>query len=270
MAELVKPWNDGGSLSVAYEGDGDGSAVFSSDVAEGLDREMIVVFRDGGRTVAVERKVLQVGMREMFVPNDGEFVPIEGGSFNVLKGEKPYTEIEYIESTGTQWIDTGYAINTSTDSVEFVFQNIGSTIYKWFMGEHDNGARFGLGTGDGTAKRNVAYGATTYKVSDAQIFNSAHTFIANENGVFLDGSKVTNFASFSSTSSIYLFNLNLNNTNYCGAAKVWSYKHYRDGSLIRDLIPVLDKDNIACMYDKVSGQFFYNKGTGNFIAGNKI
>jgi hypothetical protein len=85
MAELVKPWNDGGSLSVAYEGDGDGSAVFSSDVAEGLDREMIVVFRDGGRTVAVERKVLQVGMREMFVPNDGDFVPSEGGSFNVLK-----------------------------------------------------------------------------------------------------------------------------------------------------------------------------------------
>jgi hypothetical protein len=46
---------------------------------------MIVVFRDGGRTVAVERKVLQVGMREMFVPNDGDFVPSEGGSFNVLK-----------------------------------------------------------------------------------------------------------------------------------------------------------------------------------------
>jgi hypothetical protein len=87
MAELVKPWNDGGSLSVAYEGDGDGSAVFSSDVAEGLDREMIVVFRDGGRTVAVERKVLQVGMREMFVPSDGEFILADGGTYNVLKNE---------------------------------------------------------------------------------------------------------------------------------------------------------------------------------------
>lgn len=87
MAELVKPWNDGGSLSVAYEGDGDGSAVFSSDVAEGLDREMIVVFRDGGRTVAVERKVLQVGMREMFVPNDGDFILADGGTYNVLKNE---------------------------------------------------------------------------------------------------------------------------------------------------------------------------------------
>ena len=87
MAELVKPWNDGGSLSVAYEGSGDGSAVFSSDVAEGLDREMIVVFRDGGRTVAVERKVLQVGMREMFVPSDGDFILADGGTYNVLKNE---------------------------------------------------------------------------------------------------------------------------------------------------------------------------------------
>ena len=85
MAELIKPWNDGGSLSVAYKGDGDGSAVFSSDVAEGLDREMLVVFRDGGKTVAVEKKVTQVGMREMFVPSDGEFILADGGTFNVLK-----------------------------------------------------------------------------------------------------------------------------------------------------------------------------------------
>lgn len=85
MAELVKPWNDGGSLSVAYEGDGDGSAVFSSDVAEGLDREMIVVFRDGGRTVAVERKVLQVGMREVFTGYDERFITADGGTFNSIK-----------------------------------------------------------------------------------------------------------------------------------------------------------------------------------------
>lgn len=87
MAELIKPWNDGGNLSVTYEGSGDGSAIFSSDVAEGLDREMIVVFRDGGRTIAVERKVLQVGMREMFVPSDGEFILADSGTYNVLKNE---------------------------------------------------------------------------------------------------------------------------------------------------------------------------------------
>ena len=87
MAELVKPWNDGGSLSVTYNGDGDGSAVFSSDIAEGLDREMLVIFRDGGKTVAIERKVLQVGKREMFVPSDNEFLLADGGTFNVLRNE---------------------------------------------------------------------------------------------------------------------------------------------------------------------------------------
>ena len=35
MASIIKPWDDGGSLSVIYNGDGDGSAFFSSDVAEG-------------------------------------------------------------------------------------------------------------------------------------------------------------------------------------------------------------------------------------------
>lgn len=192
------------------------------------------------------------------------------GSGAFLHGKilNEYTPVEYIESTGAQWIDTGYSINTATDTVEFVFQNVGTTIYKWIMGEHDDRARFGVGSGDGIGKRNVAYGATTYKVADAQIFNSQHIFISNESGVFLDGTKIANFASFASTSSIYLFNLNLNSVNYCGSAKVWSYKHYRNGILIRDFIPVLDKDDVACMYDKVSGEFFYNKGDGEFIAGN--
>ena len=85
--ELKKTWNDGGSLTATYEGSGDGSAVFSSDIAEGLDREMIVVFRDGGKTVAVERKVLQVGMREIFRGSDEDFIPADGGTFNSIKDE---------------------------------------------------------------------------------------------------------------------------------------------------------------------------------------
>lgn len=85
MAELVKPWNDGGNLSVTYDGDGDGSAIFSSDVAEGLDREIIVVFRNGGRTVAVERTVKQVGKREVFTGYDERFITADGGTFNSIK-----------------------------------------------------------------------------------------------------------------------------------------------------------------------------------------
>lgn len=83
MAELVKQWNDGGSLSVTYEGSGDGSAVFSSDVNEGIDREMTVTFKGAGQEI--ERTVKQEGKRLRFRCKDGLFLLKDGGTFNVLK-----------------------------------------------------------------------------------------------------------------------------------------------------------------------------------------
>ena len=82
MAKLVKPWNDGGSLSATYNGSGDGEAIFTSDVNEGIDREMSVIFVDTARSVMTERVVMQIGRREIF--ND-DFVLSDGGTFNVLK-----------------------------------------------------------------------------------------------------------------------------------------------------------------------------------------
>ena len=82
MAKLVKPWNDGGSLSATYDGSGDGKAIFTSDVNEGIDREMSVIFADTARSVMTERMVIQIGRREIF--ND-DFVLSDGGTFNVLK-----------------------------------------------------------------------------------------------------------------------------------------------------------------------------------------
>lgn len=179
-----------------------------------------------------------------------------------------YQEVAYLEGTGTQYIDTGVTINTSTDEVEFVFQNTESVIYKWFFGEHDNNARFGLGSGDGVNKRNVAYGSNTYKVTDAQLYNSQHSFSANANGIYLDDSKIAGFVSFASSSTLYLFNLNLNSGNYAAAAKVWSYRHTRNGVSIRDLVPCYRKsDSKPGMFDLVTNEFFTNAGTGEFLYG---
>lgn len=83
MAKIVKQWVDGGALTITYEGSGNGIAVFSSDVNEGIDREMSVSFVGGG--MSVERKVKQIGLREEFIASDEEFILADGGTFNVLK-----------------------------------------------------------------------------------------------------------------------------------------------------------------------------------------
>ena len=87
MAELVKQWNDGGSLTATYEGSGDGSAVFSSDVNEGIDREMSVTFKGAG--LSIERSVKQEGLREEIRTADGLIFKASDGYFGVLKSNVP-------------------------------------------------------------------------------------------------------------------------------------------------------------------------------------
>ena len=200
--------------------------------------------------------------------------PVYTSKLRLIKDAKElpdgYKRVDYLESVGGQLIDTGYNINTATDEVICNFQLTSTTLYQWLMGEHDNNARFGIGVGDGTNKRNIAYGATTYKVNDTQVYNNRHVFIANSNGVYLDGVQVHGFESFTSTSTVYLFNLNISGGGNSAAGKIWSYKHKRNGILIRDFVPCLDKNNVPCMVDLVSGGTYYNQGTGSFSYGHTI
>lgn len=85
MAELVKQWATGaGNLSVTYNGDGDGTAVFASDTNEGIDRVMDVAFKAGD--VVEQRIVTQEGLRQPFgLSGGGVFRIAGGGRFGVLK-----------------------------------------------------------------------------------------------------------------------------------------------------------------------------------------
>ena len=37
-----------------------------------------------------------------------------------------------------------------------------------------------------------------------------------------------------------------------------------------NLKPVIDERNVPCFYDSITGQYYYNKGTGDFIPGPVI
>lgn len=85
MAELKKQWNDGELLTVAYDGDRDGSATFTSEENESIDRETSVSFVDKSRSVIVERTVRQIGLREVLNASDGLLMTSDGQTLNVLK-----------------------------------------------------------------------------------------------------------------------------------------------------------------------------------------
>lgn len=83
-------WNEGeGYITATYEGSGSGSASISSDVNEGIDREQSIVVEttEGNNPKSESVSIKQYGMREVFSPNDGDFVLADGGTLNVLKNE---------------------------------------------------------------------------------------------------------------------------------------------------------------------------------------
>lgn len=87
MEKKIK-WNEGdGAITAIYEGSGNGSVAISSDINEGIDRSQDITIEttEGSNPKSVDVNISQAGMREVFVPNDGEFILADGGTFNVLK-----------------------------------------------------------------------------------------------------------------------------------------------------------------------------------------
>lgn len=255
MGELVKKWNDGGSLSVTYDGDGDGTAVFSSDVNEGLDREMSVLFKVKG--IEVERNVFQEGLRENF--ND-DFVLSDGGTFNVLKEMKPYTRLDYIETTGTQWIDSGISAPLTADvRLQGVDGSSTTHVAVSMGGKFSGGSWFGYAqvwTVGGGGNFDIAYNETI----DARCsFTSSGVSVSAGDVVKTRSGSVSGSLCIGSSSSLYP-----------ASCRIFGARIYNDKEvLVMDLIPVLDKSDVPCMYDLISEQFLYNQGKNNFIAGNK-
>lgn len=85
MINKRKRWNEGGSLYISYEGDKDGSATFSSDAYDGIDRIQIVTFKSTDGVISTTRAVKQEGTRQRFVFSDGKVFNVAEGRFGVLK-----------------------------------------------------------------------------------------------------------------------------------------------------------------------------------------
>ena len=188
----------------------------------------------------------------------------------------PYdAEIEYLEATGTQYIDTGIKPTTNFKS-EIKGQYLqNNDNFDTLLGCYD-GTNFGVAVGlqstSGGNKLYVQLGRTYNALNNASTL-TLHTFTSQLSNsiqsIDIDGT--TNTASYSGNlpdMTFYLFARNRTTTagSYSNA-KIYYCKIWNGGNLVRDFIPVR-VGQVGYMYDKVSGQLFGNLGTNNFILGD--
>ena len=183
---------------------------------------------------------------------------------------KPYSrELEYIQSTGTQYIDVGFKPNQNTRivlDIDITAQSNQSAMF---------GSRNGSASGAfclWTYNNNNGYQddfASSQRYPVGGTSSGRHTIDKNKNVLTVDGSVVntSSSATFTCSYNVYLFSINSGGspmTSYPCSAKLYSCKIYENGTLVRDFIPVLNKNNTPCLYDKVTGNFYYNSGSGTF------
>lgn len=179
----------------------------------------------------------------------------------------PYdAEVEYIESTGTQWIDTGVAEgNPSKVAVEIDCDR------NPFCGfSHQNKT---VGTWVGLGYNSAWWGnfSNRFQYTDS----GARQLLKwdGSKGFSQDGILKKTFTSTVGTDSIsnttwgllcvYNFDVNARGVR---AGKIYGARIWVNGAIVRDLVPVR-VGTAGALYDRVSGTLFYSATSTPLVAG---
>ncbi len=183
-----------------------------------------------------------------------------------------YTRLEYIESSGTQYINTGFRPSQNTKMcLDVAFLSVvGNNIAGVRNSSSDTINRFGIisfssATKIGAFFRDSSIQAISYNTS-------RHSYELSKSGLIVDG---TSYGSSNNGTFVCTYPITLGAWNNgeggisCNNSKIYGCKIYDNGTLVRDYTPALRSDGIAGLYDSVNDTFTASSGSGNFIAGGK-
>ena len=190
-----------------------------------------------------------------------------------------YTKLEYIESTGTQYINTKIK-NNQVYGYEIEFQSMGivksngSYFLDGIFGSNGTGKDtklwFSFPDKD-TARNSISIIGKAYSSNNMSYeeYYKKHKIIVLNYEIFYDNFKINEYDSNlkgSGTSNIFVFAVNdYGNPFYYSKTRIFSLKLYDNANnVIINYVPALDEKDKPCMYDTVSGVTFYNQGTGEF------
>ena len=180
----------------------------------------------------------------------------------------PYdAEVEYLESTGTQWINSGI-IATENTRVKATLMTLSTDNKNWFGGEVlpvNNGFVFNSYSVD---KLEYCFGSGGWVVVIVpNIVGRIFTVDFGKDGLVIDGNTVSipSYKTFYKQSApIVIFGRVGGSAHIKG--RLYVLQIYQSGVLVRDFISVRVGD-VGYLYDRVSCELFGNQGTGAFIIG---
>ena len=190
-----------------------------------------------------------------------------------------YKRLEYIQSTGTQYINTNLSMTSGFRAeIDIKFTSLASSKLSCIIGAHNDSSPYGrnflaaqtslfqIGMGDGYYNCGSPTTGEKYHIDFSNVYGNAYCKI---NGIGQTLSEAATGTNSYSVNTLYLlavhggeywFQKVSGNTYYC---KIYS----TEGTLVRDYIPCQTTFGEIGLWDDVNGVFYGNAGTGTFTAG---
>lgn len=199
---------------------------------------------------------------------------IKNWIYNQEQKEQPliptvYQQVDYIESSGTQYIDTGYKSNSNTKyDIKAMNPTVGFITGCQASNNRSN-IYFSVNN-----KFSAGYGTQIYNSTQVPASNIVYNLVLDKNLFYINNVLEKTFTpeTFDNTVNAFIF---ARNADY-GIdghinAKLYSCKIYDNDTLVRDFIPCYRKsDNVVGLYDLVNNVFYTNAGTGVFSYGGEV
>lgn len=178
----------------------------------------------------------------------------------------PYArKLQYIASTGTQYINTGIKPDfPGGDKIEIHSDNpsggstFGSRQYTTTYVNsiyQINSYIVMYANGPGSSMQwNDHVGDHVLRIDDSNIVDNGTILTATPYRVTI-------------ALDIFLFTFNEGgqpHSSYASGMKLYEWAFWRNGTLAQHLVPVLDKSGVPCLYDTVTRTLKYNAGSGTF------
>lgn len=205
---------------------------------------------------------------EKFYGNAGTGVFLAGPPRATLP--EGYTQLEYIQSSGTQYIDTGFRPNQAS-RVDMVAQMPAILKYPAFFGTRAGSkALFWLYANDAET---AIYGYGSAKPRATCTMTDLLAIKADANMLYVNGDVLITAATstFETDFPLYLFAVNNSGQyQYPAGMKLYQCKISDQKGAARFFIPCKNDAGAVGLYDVVGREFYGNAGTGNFEAGPTV
>lgn len=271
QSKSIEITENGTQIIIADDGyDALSNVEIVTNAVEDLDEEL---------TIQNEELTEQKTSLELILSKIGNKA-IPGGSSEV---PSEYKRLLYIESTGTQYIETGVIPNTYLGfEIDYLSKNTlenPGTLFGYRYMPYSHGYHLTLWTSNPTTKKgHFLFGTSSEGAVESIRYNAGITPNKREKIIFHnktlsrpDGTSqtFTTNTQINTSGTIVLFALRQNTIlAEHSHTQLYDLKFTYSGNPFKHFIPAMRKsDNVVGLYEKVSGEFYTNAGTGTFLYG---